>query len=165
MNQINQTAKRIREAIIQGDSEVAISLLGSDNEVLNMMTPFGTWLHVAAANGNFDVLQWLIDIGQNINACGGITEGSPINEAAAEGHPAIVKYLLSRGALLDISEPEKNPLFSTIHGGHLDIVKLLLEAGIDAKVKYSSESMNDMGALEFAKERGQSEIVEYLEHQ
>jgi ankyrin repeat protein len=98
-----------------------------------------------------------------VNARGGTFGGSPVNLAAGYGQPHIVRALLAAGAELDVSEPERNPLFSAIHGGHLEIVKFLIERGIDYRVRYTGESMKDMDALAFARERGQTEIADYLE--
>jgi len=40
----------------------------------------------------------------------------------------VVEYLLSQEAILDISEPTRNPLFGAIYGGHSAIAKLLMNA-------------------------------------
>src|SRR5438477_13092787 len=106
----------IRDAIKQGDVEKVITLIGSDRTRLEMMTPFGTWLHVAADLGKLEIVKRLVALGADVNAYGGIAGGGPLNEAASEGHLDIVKYLLSRGAHLDVSEPGRNPLFSAVHG-------------------------------------------------
>lgn len=66
--------------------------------------------------------------------------------------------------MIDTSEPERNPLFSAIYGGHLDIIKCLVKNGIYITIKYTGETMKNMGAYEFAIERGQVEIAEYLKH-
>jgi uncharacterized protein len=93
----------------------------------------------------------------------GVFEGGPLNEAATAGHVDIAKYLLSCGAELDVSDPRSNPLFGAIMSGNLEIVKLLIENGIDTQVKYSGESMQNMDALAFAVERGQTEIAALLQ--
>jgi ankyrin repeat protein len=72
-----------------------------------------------------------------------------------EGHLDIVWYLLAHGAELDVSASEKNPLFGAIYGGHADVAKALVDAGIDVNVKYTGETMKNMDALTFARERGQ----------
>ncbi|MBG9595352.1 hypothetical protein P4T54_22595 [Bacillus mycoides] len=64
---------------------------------------------------------------------------------------AIVEYLFDNGAILDVSDPNRNSLFSAIYDRHLNIVK----NGIDITVKYTGDTMKDMGAYEFATERGQ----------
>jgi ankyrin repeat protein len=158
-----QIAKEIRVAIKQGDIEKVVTLVGADKARLEMMTPFGTWLHVAASHGKLEIVKRLVALGANVNATGGIAGGSPINEAASEGHLEVVKHLLSCGATMDVSEPERNPLFSAIYGGHPAIVKLLIENGIDTSVKYSGKWMSNMDALAFAKERGQLQIANMLD--
>lgn len=127
-----------------------------------MQTPFGTWLHVSASAGSWRVTEYLLSIGLDSNARGGTFGGSAINVAAGGGHIHIVVKLLESGAILDTSEPERNPLFSAIYGGRIDIVKLLVERGIDKGIKYSGSRMTNMDALRFAIERGQTAIADYL---
>jgi len=69
---------------------------------------------------------------------------------------------LDKGAEIDISAPERNPLFGAILGGNVAIAKLLLDRGIDASIRYSGKSMHDMSAIDFAKERGADEFVSLL---
>ncbi|PEI88233.1 hypothetical protein COL30_13920 [Bacillus pseudomycoides] len=160
-----QISKEIRSAIKSGNLEKVVELIDSNVEVLNMITPFGTWLHVAASRGKLDIVKKLIELGLNINTLGGSYEGGALNEAASEGHINVVKYLLACGADLDISDPIRNPLFGAISNGYPDIAKFLIESGIDINVKYSGESVKDMDALAFAREQGQVEIVKLLENQ
>lgn len=154
-----ELAKEIRTAIKQNNVEKVVELIGSDMELMNIITPFGTWLHVAAKHGKLEIVKRLIDLGADINRRGGVFGGRAMNEAASKGHLDIVKCLLSSGAEMDVSEPEWNPLFAAILGGHIDIVNLLIENGIDIHVKYTGESMKNMDALAFAHERGQKEIA------
>jgi ankyrin repeat protein len=157
-----EITKALREAVKAADIEQVRSLIGESRERLQQMTPFGTWLHVAAKGGNLELVKCLISMGADVNARGGTFGGTPINLAAGYGQIHIVEALLAAGAALDVSEPERNPLFSAIQGGHLGIVKLLVGHGIDCRVRYIGESMKDMDALAFARERGQTEIVNYL---
>jgi ankyrin repeat protein len=154
--------KEIRSAIKQGDIERVKAFIGSNKEILNYMTPFGTWLHVAATCGNIEIVKYLVDLGLDINIKGGIFNAGAINRAASEGHLDIVSYLISCGAELDVSEPDKNPLFAAIFGGHKEIVQLLIQKGIDIKVKYTGENMKNMDAYSFAIERGQLEIASLI---
>ncbi|HBF37743.1 MAG TPA: hypothetical protein DDW50_10515 [Firmicutes bacterium] len=157
-----QIVKEIRTAIKQDDVEKAVRLIGSDSELLNMMTPFGSWLHVAASHGKLEIVKRLVKLGADINKQGGVFNGGALNEAATEGHFEIVKFLLSCGADIDISDPERNPLFGAILSGNADIVRLLIGCGIDTHVKYTGKSMKNMDALAFAIERGQKEIADLL---
>ncbi|PGU07266.1 MULTISPECIES: suppressor of fused domain protein [Bacillus cereus group] len=158
-----QISKEIRSAIKSGNLEKVVELIGSNIEVLHMITPFGTWLHVAASRGELNIVKKLIELGLNVNALGGVYGGGALNEAASRGHISVVKYLLACGAELDISDPIKNPLFGAISNGYPDIAKLLIESGIDVEVKYSGESIKGMDALAFAREQGQVEIVKVIE--
>ncbi|MFF2875008.1 suppressor of fused domain protein [Gottfriedia sp. NPDC057991] len=157
-----QIGKEIRTAIKNGDDERVFELIGSNNEILNMMTPFGTWLHVAASKGELNIVKKLIDIGIDVNKLGGIFGGGALNAAASAGHIEIVEYLLSCGADMDVSEPVRNPLFGAISNGHADVAKLLIESGIDTSVKYTGEIMKDTDAFKFAREQGEFEILKLL---
>ncbi len=158
-----QLAKEIRTAIKQNNVERVAELIGSDTELLNMsMRPFGTFLHVAATHGKLEIVKRLIELGADINKRGGVYGDGALNQAASKGQLEIVMYLLTCGAEVDVSEPEKNPLFGAIQGGYIDIVKLLIENGIDIHVKYTGEYMKNMDALAFAYEQGQIEIAKLL---
>ncbi len=158
-----QAGIEIRKAIMAGDLEAVRQLIEADKSRLEMMTPFGTWLHVAASRGQLEIVKYLLLAGIDLNRRGGVFEAAPIKEAASDGHIKVVRCLLDAGAELDVSEPERNPLFGAIYGGHLEIVKVLIEQGIDTKVAYTGNTMQNMDAVAFAKERGQTEIAKYLE--
>ncbi|WP_459500879.1 suppressor of fused domain protein [Bacillus sp. C1] len=159
-----QLAKEIRTAIKQNNVEGVVELIGSDMELLNIsMRPFGTFLHVAATHGKLEIVKRLIELGADINKRGGVYGGGALNQAASKGQFEIVRYLLTSGAEMDVSEPERNPLFGAIQGGYIDIVKLLIENGIDSRVKYTGEYMKNMDALAFAHEQGQIEIANLLD--
>lgn len=157
--------KAIRDAIRVGETGAALELIGAKPEHLRAITPFGTWLHVACSFGNLELVTALVEMGADINVRSGVFGGSAINEAASKGHRSIVQYLLEQGAQLDTSDPERNPLFAAIYGGHKEIVALLVSAGINCQIKYTGQSMKDMDAYAFAVERGQKDIASYLESQ
>ena len=66
-----QFAKDIRSAIKSGQLDTLRDLLEKEPEMLTWMTPFGTWLHVAAAHGHLAIVEYLINAGIEINAQGG----------------------------------------------------------------------------------------------
>lgn len=155
----NEIIQALTDAIELGNADRVASLVGNSKKLLHQDTAFGTLLHIAADSGQLEVAKRLVAIGAEINANSGVFNGGAINEAASSGHLDVVKYLLKAGAEMDTSEPERNPLFSAIQGGYAGIVKFLLEEGIDARAKYTGDSMKDMDAIAFAKERGQTEIA------
>lgn len=154
--------KAIRNAIKLGDTNEVKQLIGDDNEILNTMTSFGTWLHVAAKKGHLEIVEYLINKGIDIDAKGGTFDASALNLAAGEGHLGIVKYLIETGAELDVSLAKRNPLFGAIYGGHKEVVEFLVEKGIDISIRYTGESIKNLDAYEYAREFGQTEISEYL---
>jgi uncharacterized protein len=155
-----QIAQEIRDAILDGESSHVISLLRGHPELRDFMSPFGTWLHVAGKHGRLDVVTFLVELGMDVNLRGGISGGAPIHLAASQGHVDVVRYLLSHGAEMDVSEPERNPLFGAIYGGHTDVAKILIDSGIDTQVRYTGPNMENMDALAFANEWGRKEIVD-----
>ncbi|HDR7642687.1 Uncharacterized protein BCZB5J_03943 [Bacillus cereus] len=46
--------------------------------------------------------------------------------------------------------------------GHFGIVEYLIHKGIDISIRYTGENIKNMDAYEYAREFGQTEIVEYL---
>lgn len=163
MNLPDETTKAIFRASMDGDAKAVLALIGNSVSRLHTDTPFGTPLHMAASRGDLALIKSLVELGADMNRHGGTFGGGPINVAASDGHINVVRFFLEQGAKLDTDEPERNPLFSAIHGGHIDIVKLLLSAGIDASIRYTGHYMTKMGAIEFAIERGQLEIAKLLQ--
>lgn len=106
-----------------------------------------------------------VDLGADINKAGGTFETGPLNTAVSSGHIELVKYLLLLGAMMDLREPFMNSLFGAIYHGRLDIVKLLVEQGVDTTVKYTGENMDDMDTLKYATELEQFKITDLLARQ
>ncbi len=155
-------AIKVYDLINSGDIGEAKQLLISDSSLLNFITPFGSWLNIAARAGELEMIEFLIELNMDINLKEGVPRCSALANASSEGYIDIVEFLYNKGAILDISEPTSNPLFSAIYGGHLNIVEFLVSKGIDITVKYTGDKMKNMGAYEFAIERGELEIAEYL---
>ncbi|WP_335912648.1 ankyrin repeat domain-containing protein [Shewanella indica] len=141
----------------------AIDLLQMNSELVRLQTPLGSLLHIAADNDDLELCQALVKLGADIDSRDSISGSSPIHRAASNGNEDIVNYFIGVGAKLDISEPDRNPLFTAIHYGHLHIVKRLVKAGIDTRIRYTGQTMKDMGALEFAHEWGRTDIADYIQ--
>lgn len=155
-------ATELRTAIKNGDVERLASCIGTDKLRLTVESGFGPWLHYAAMKGKIEIVKCLVEMGVDINQRGGVSDAAAIKEAALEGHLDVVKYLISIGAQFDIEEPERNPLIAAIHDGHTAVAKLLIDSGIDIRVKYTGENMKGMDALRFAREWGRDDIAKLL---
>ncbi|MGG4469175.1 ankyrin repeat domain-containing protein [Paenibacillus alvei] len=154
--------KTIRNAIKIGDINEVKHLIDDNPESLHLMTPFGTWLHVAAKKGHFEIVEYLVQKGIDVNTKGGIFDASSLNLAAGAGHLKIVKYLIEHGAEIDVSLANRNPLFGAIYGGHKEVAEFLVEKGIDISIRYTGENIKNMDAYEYARQFGKTEIAKYL---
>ncbi len=158
------------KAIKESDTKRLLELFDSNPGSIELLTPFGSWMHYAARNSTVNTLQTLVDLGLSPEIRVDPEEGdklfengeSPIVAAARGGILENVKFFLRYEVRLDTHDPSVNPLFGAIVGCSVEIVHLLIEAGIDTTVRYSGEMMNDMDALAFALERGETEIADVL---
>jgi len=164
VNELKSIAREIHYAIKGNDIDLAIKLLNVNEKlgILSYKAPFGTWLHDASAHGHHILVEYLVNKGADINKRGGILGGNALNEAVKNQHIDLTNYLLDLNIEMIIEESEHNPLFTTIYVGNLTIVKILIVRGIDYKISYTSDYMNNMDAEAFALERGEKEIASYL---
>ena len=99
-------------------------------------------LHVACSNGHTAIVQILIDFGMNVNDTTPAGE-TPLYLACKKGHYATVKYLLDMNgqtinSRVDVTLKDKegtSALHAAISAGHLEIVKLLSDVGMNATDK------------------------------
>eukprot|EP01120_Amphizonella_sp_Union-15-10_P003673 TRINITY_DN1408_c0_g2_i1.p1 TRINITY_DN1408_c0_g2~~TRINITY_DN1408_c0_g2_i1.p1 ORF type:complete len:130 (-),score=32.53 TRINITY_DN1408_c0_g2_i1:26-415(-) len=60
----------------------------------------------------------------------------PLHYAADMGQAAIIEYLISKGAKVNVTDAFGiTPLLAAVYEGHTDAVKLLLKHGADTKAK------------------------------
>lgn len=155
---------RIIEAIKTEDVDALRTLLKNSPEQLAWNTPFAgqTWLGYAASNGKIKSIALLLEVGADINQGDHRENVKPICPAACNNQVEAVELLLKRGAALDTETSVQNPLFSAVVGRSPDIVRLLLEAGIDYSVRYNSNTMQNMDAIAFALMRGEKECARII---
>jgi ankyrin repeat protein len=147
----------VGRALENNDVQEAKRLLAAHPLQLREMTPFGTWLHYVAGEGNLDLVEHLIGLGLDVNAPDHREGRLPVDAAASNGHADVVRYLLDNGSQLDTSSETRNPLIGAIMGRSVEVVRLLLERGIDATVKYGPKT-----ATGFALWQGQREIASVI---
>lgn len=164
------------DAIDLSDLRLLDQIFRQDPQIRNGPAPgIGGWLHYAAYEGKREVVEHLISEGFEINEKDTWDGVTALNSAALGGHYDTVKYLLDRGAAIDTSTSARNPLFAAISGSiqvnatHSpptgeapQIVRLLLEHGLDSKVRYNSKTMTNMDAVAFAMMMGARDLAHVI---
>ncbi|MEQ8675194.1 MAG: ankyrin repeat domain-containing protein [Aggregatilineales bacterium] len=141
-----------------------------------------TGLHEAAYGGELDVVRWLVDNGADVGIRDSQFNSLPVHWANAAGRRDVYDYLLPRSpltladcaefgliervkAILDADPAMVNgdnhngaPLFEAIGGGHMEIVRVLLDSSADTTLTNS----RGMTALELATRRGHERIAELI---
>jgi ankyrin repeat protein len=129
------------DAAEQGLEDVVKVLLANGEDV-DQEGPYRdcchvTTLFVAALNGHKDIVWLLLDHGANIQKEACHYRYTPIRSAVRTGHSETVQMLLDLGA-----DPYAGP-FSALHdacfSGQLEVVKLLLDNGVDVNNRSRSD--------------------------
>lgn len=114
---------------------------------------------MAVIDQNFEEAETFVKAGEDVNAPDH-TGTTPLLYAAGYGHPAMVRWLLDKGA-----DPNgrhaftgETPLLSAAYYGNLAVVKILVERGADINIK----SRNGYNALEYARKYNFAEVEKIL---
>ena len=95
-----------------------------------------TGLHLAAYFGVSEAANTLLSHGQSADLKDSYSR-TPLSYAAANGHKAVVKLLLEKGAEPEAKDSKygRTPLWWAVENGHEAVVKLLLEKGAELEAK------------------------------
>ncbi len=88
-------------------------------------------LHIAAKNGNVQVVNLLIEVGARVNVYNNKME-NPLQMAAKNGNVKVGQILISHGA--DVNEHRdttSEPMFIALENENIDFADLLLQNGVD----------------------------------
>lgn len=120
----------------------------------------GTLMHLAAAKGTPEMIEFLFDSGSDINRIE--NNKAPISYAVMKNKMENVIKLIELGAELKADESVGNPLFNAMSKNNIQIAKLLIDAGIDLTVQYSTRDDIWWDALSYAKYYGCNEIHQMI---
>lgn len=119
-----------------------------------------TLLHDAAATGTPEIIEFLYQSGGDINKIH--RNVPPISKAVMFNQIDNVKTFLKLGAKLDNEDSVANPLFDAVLKNNTEIAKLLIDAGIDLTIQYSTRDDDWWDALSFARYHRCNEIAQMI---
>lgn len=143
------------KAVRANDNASAKALLARGMDMDTSDPSGNTLLMIAAREGHFDLVKFLLDGKAKVRARNGYGE-SAIMFGALGGHLEVVKVLQAYGA--EINHSHWTPLHYAAWGGHSVICSFLLEKGamIDA------QSANGTSPVMMAARQGHVETVKFL---
>lgn len=131
-----RSKKGFFKAVSTGDAERVRAYLADEDKKdywLNALDEQrNTCLHVAARNGNPNILSLLIAQGADVNACNMRGEVPLSLGARSSTSEAVTRLLLAAGADANGGDQAKGkPLSAAVYGNNANVVSQLLEAGAD----------------------------------
>lgn len=158
-HRVSRSSHNYRDAImfaaLGGDTEILDMLLrGIDFELFNRMSHQLYWdhmLHLAAFNGNIEMMRVLLRQGAEANSRGStVNFVTPMAIAAFNGHNDAIIFLLNNGANIDLGDLP--PLYMASAYGFAQTVRLLLDRG--AQINLSGGR-----SIEIATRKGYDDVV------
>lgn len=160
--QINKNMKisdeELFDKIRKQDWSFYLSCLIKDSSLLHRCDAMGNQaLHIAAYQGNLEVISQLIEQGADVNAENN-NHLTALDLAASNGDEDLVMFLLVKGAKSTAAKGKLSPLhWATIYG-QTPVVRLLIKQGIDT----AHPDEKGFVAGDYAKEIGYSDIDHIL---
>ena len=151
-------------AAMEGNKKMLAALKSAAPGAKTDKKLLATQLCGAAAAGDLAEVKRLVekeDVGVDARDA---RDATPLVSAAAAGKAKVVRFLLDRGADVNLVGGKRSdghsPLIAAALSGNVDVVRLLVEAGADPH--YAPPQFPDYDALAMAKEARQKKVVEYL---
>lgn len=131
--------KPVHLAALEGRLEALQELIRAGAEVNSYSAFFGQYpIHVAAMKARMEATQYLIDAGAYTEVLDN-DGNTPLSVAAKDGYIWVIRALSKSGAKVNPSnvQPEQQPLYQAVKGGHHDAVLLLCKSGV--KIDFEQE--------------------------
>ncbi|MEJ6792858.1 MAG: ankyrin repeat domain-containing protein [Lacinutrix sp.] len=122
-----------------GNVEAITKLYKIDKNIINKTNENGySPITLACYNKNIEIVVFLVDKVKNIN--GNSNYGTPLMAATYKGSAEIVEILLDNNAITDLQDKKgETAAHLAVMFKKLDIIKLLVEAKADFKIKNNYE--------------------------
>ncbi|CAD0199222.1 unnamed protein product [Chrysodeixis includens] len=123
-----------------------------------------TALHVACIHGKATIVEYLTEMGAEVNATD-LNECTPLHYAASRGHQNALLLLLHSGANINQANIDQNtPLHMAVNNGHLNCVKALIYFAEHSRRKIRINCVNESGntPLHLASKWGYEGIAKLL---
>ncbi|MGU4699196.1 ankyrin repeat domain-containing protein [Burkholderia cepacia] len=119
----------------------------------------------SSSKGHAQIVDYLLDIGANINA----NNGNVLIYSATKGHINVVKVLIARDVDFSFCSQGEMAFLQTCTNGHIEVAKLFIENGVGPKInikynpEYTEDVKNEDIALREAMRHGHLELGKYLQ--
>lgn len=115
-------------------------------------------VHLCARDGNQNMMGCYLNLSYNVDSCD-IHNQTPLFYAISNGHLAICKMLIAKGANVNHQDENLNtPLIKAILNNKFNIMKLLIASGADVNKNNKYEDT----ALKIACEKGNTLVAKFL---
>jgi ankyrin repeat protein len=150
----------IVKAARDGDFKTVKAIVAKDSLKINETSKYKyTAVHWACMRAHWDIVEFLIEKGADLNIRGG-DGGTPINWAVNHENVEIIKLLVKNGAKLNIKNQwGMTELHTAVWRGNIKVATFLLDHGSDPNIK-TNEGWT---VLHMAYRSGHDNIIEMLE--
>ena len=114
-------------------------------------------IHDAAKKGDVAAITAALDAGAGVNDSDQLGKAPALYYSVTAGHIEATRYLISRGADVNLASNWGVPILNAAFKGHSEILRLLLSNGADPNSAFRTET-----ALHLAAEKGCLECVKIL---
>lgn len=123
-------ADKVSDLIEEGNIKEVKNLLKdrfSDTKELNELAKRGWWLKQAVGYQQMEIVEFLIELGVDVNMVVHPNEGNVLCDAAQTGNMEMIEFLIEKGIDISCTLDELNPVMGAVCSDWLEVVKYLLE--------------------------------------
>lgn len=158
VTKLSEKDSALCDAAFIGDAERVKKLMRSGADKNAICKTGWSVLYAAVSNSHFEVTQYLVGLGANINIKNS-DEATPLHAAAYYSGPGMVLYLLENGASPDVSNKDGNtPLHLAAYHNMTENAVVLLKKGAAP----SPKNIKGLTPLQIAVQKGYQEMAQTL---